>query len=79
MLRLVDTKITIGSADILLSPEIKNFGIMFDSQMSPKITTLCRSLNFSLCLYRKYPEFGDMLTRKLEFIIIIIIITKAFM
>ena len=49
MHRLVDTKVTIGSADILPSPEIKNLGIIFDSKrtMSSHVTALCCSLNFS--------------------------------
>ena len=63
MHRLADTKITIGSADILPSPEIKNLGIIyiFDSKMkmSFHITALYRSLNFSLWNISRIRRYVD--------------------
>ena len=64
MHRLVDTKITIGNADIEPSLEIKNLGITFDSKMtmSPHITALCRTLNFSLWNISRIRRFVDQET-----------------
>ena len=64
MHRLIDTKITIGSADILPSPEIKNLGIIFDSKMkmSSHITALWRSLNFSLWNISRIRRYVDQET-----------------
>lgn len=59
--KLSDTTIRIGSEDITPSTTIRNLGVIFDSNMnmSSQVTSLCRSINFTLWNTSRVRRFID--------------------